>query len=194
MFSKSPTWRPHRAVKVTSWVMGLSRGSTGWPSSSNQPKMVAAGSSWSSGTWSWERRSPSSTSTVAVPKLPIWKVTVYRRTSGVGEGEGDAEGEGLPEGAGDSSGPGEPLGAGLWLGVAEGLAEGLGLTEGLGLPGGSGVAVGAGVAVEVLGAGEGDASVRWVGSSAAPADRGAPRARPQQRVRESRAATIRRAL
>ena len=49
-------------------------------------------------------------------------------------------------------------------------------------------------AVEVLGAGEGDASVRWVGSSAAPADRGVPRARPQQRVRESRAATIRRAL
>ena len=159
--------------------------------------MVAAGSSWSSGTWSWERRSPSSTSTVAVPKLPIWKVTVYRRTSGVGEGEGEAEGAGLPEGAGDSSGPGEPLGAGLWLGVAEGLAEGLGLTEGLGLPGGSGVAVGAGVAVdagEVLGAGVGDASVRWVGSSAAPADRGVPRARPQQRVRESRAATIRRAL
>ena len=175
-------------MKVTSWVMGLSRGSTGWPSSSNQPRMVAAGSSWSSGTWSWERRSSSSTSTVAVPKLPIWKVTVYRRTSGVGEGEGDAEGEGLPEGAGDSSGPGEPLGAGLWLGVAEGLAEGLGL------PGGSGVAVGAGVAVEVLGAGEGDSSVRWVGSSAAPADRGVPRARPQQRVRESRAATIRRAL
>lgn len=112
---------------------------------------------------------------------------MYRRTSGVGEGEGEAEGEGLPEGAGDSSGPGEPLGAGLWLGVAEGLAEGLGLTEGLGLPGGSGVAVGAGVAVDagvVLGAGEGDASVRWVGSSAAPADRGVPRARLQQRVRE----------
>ena len=78
--------------------------------------------------------------------------------------------------------------------MAEGLAEGLGLTEGLGLPEGSGVAVGVGVAVEVLGAGEGDASVRWVGSSAAPADRGVPRARLQQRVRESRAATIRRAL
>lgn len=97
---------------------------------------------------------------------------MYRRTSGVGEGEGETEGEGLPEGAGDSSGPGEPLGAGLWLGVAEGLAEGLGLTEGLGLPGGSGVAVGAVDAVEVLGAGEGDASVRWVEKLRCPGGQG----------------------